>query len=56
MRIIISPAKQMQVDTDSFTCKELPVFIDRTEVLMKWIQNVKGENISGRFKESQKEA
>ena len=38
MRIIISPAKQMRVDTDSFACKELPVFMDRTEVLMKWIQ------------------
>lgn len=40
MRIIISPAKQMRVDTDSFACKELPVFMDRTEVLMKWIQSV----------------
>ena len=27
MRIIISPAKQMRVDTDSLACKELPVFI-----------------------------
>ena len=33
MRIIISPAKQMRVDTDSFTCTELPVFKDRAEVL-----------------------
>ena len=40
MRIIISPAKQMQVDTNSFTCKELPAFMDRTEVLMKWIQSL----------------
>ena len=40
MRIIISPAKQMRVDTDSFACKELPVFVDRTEVLMKWIQSL----------------
>ena len=43
MRIIISPAKQMQVDTDSFICKELPVFMDRTEVLMKWIQSLSYE-------------
>ena len=43
MKIIISPAKQMRVDTDSFTCKELPVFIDRTEVLMKWIQSLSYE-------------
>ena len=43
MRIIISPAKQMRVDTDSFACKELPVFVDRTEVLMKWIQSLSYE-------------
>ena len=39
MRIIISPAKQMRVDTDSFACKELPIFVDRTEVLMKLKMN-----------------
>ena len=43
MRIIISPAKQMRVDTDSFACKGLPVFMDRTEVLMKWIQSLSYE-------------
>lgn len=43
MRIIISPAKQMRVDTDSFACKELPVFMDRTEVLMKWIRSLSYE-------------
>ena len=35
MRIIIFPAKQMRVDTDSFAYDELMVFTDRTEVLMK---------------------
>ena len=28
MRIIIFPAKQMRVDTDSFACKELPIFVN----------------------------
>ena len=37
MRIIISPAKQMRVDTDSFACTELPVFLDKTEMLKDWI-------------------
>jgi len=37
MRIIISPAKKMRVDTDSFDFRELPVFLDRTETLMNWI-------------------
>ena len=30
MRIIISPAKQMRIDTDLFTCTELPVFMEKT--------------------------
>ena len=34
MRIIISPAKKMRVDTDSFDCRALPAFHDRTETLM----------------------
>ena len=37
MRIIISPAKQMRVDTDSFACTELPVFLNKTETLKDWI-------------------
>ena len=43
MKIIISPAKQMRVDTDFFACEELPVFMDRTEVLMKWLQSLSYE-------------
>ena len=43
MRIIISPAKQMRVDTDSFTCTELPVFTDRAEVLKDWIRSLSYE-------------
>lgn len=40
MRIIISPAKQMRVDTDTFTCTELPVFMEKTEVLKEWIRGL----------------
>ena len=43
MRIIISPAKQMREDTDSFTCSELPVFMEKTQVLMLWIQGLSYE-------------
>ena len=43
MRIIISPAKQMRVDTDSFTCTELPVFTDRAELLKDWIRSLSYE-------------
>ena len=40
MRVIISPAKKMRVDTDSFACGELPVFLQRTETLMEWIRGL----------------
>ena len=40
MRIIISPAKQMWVDTDSFACTELPAFMEKTEVLKEWISGL----------------
>lgn len=33
MRIIISPAKKMNVDTDSFACRGLPALLNKTEQL-----------------------
>ena len=43
MRIIISPAKQMKVDTDTFICEELPVFTDKAEVLKDIIREMSYE-------------
>ena len=40
MRIIISPAKKMRVDTDSFACSDLPVFLEKTEILKDWIREL----------------
>ena len=40
MRIIISPAKQMRTDRDSFLCTELPVFMEKTEILKEWIRGL----------------
>ncbi len=40
MRIIISPAKQMRVDTDTFACTEVPVFMEKTEILKDWIRSL----------------
>ena len=40
MRIIISPAKQMRVNTDSFICTELPVFMEKTKLLKNWISSL----------------
>ena len=40
MRVIISPAKKMRVDTDTFPCRDLPVFLQKTGSLMEWIQGL----------------
>lgn len=47
MRIIISPAKKMNIDTDTFQYEGLPACLSETEYLMKWIQGLS-------FKEMQK--
>ena len=40
MRIIISPAKKMVVDTDSFAVDGLPVFLERTQQLKTALQGM----------------
>ena len=43
MRIIISPAKKMRVDTETFACTELPVFLNKTMILKDWIRDLSYE-------------
>lgn len=43
MKIIISPAKQMRVDTDTFVCTETPVFPEKTEILMEFVRGLSYE-------------
>lgn len=40
MRVIISPAKKMNVDTDTAPWRDLPVFLDRTKILMEYMQTL----------------
>jgi cytoplasmic iron level regulating protein YaaA (DUF328/UPF0246 family) len=40
MRIIISPAKKMKVDTDSLAWRDLPVFLSKTEELAGILRNM----------------
>lgn len=40
MKIIISPAKQMKVDTDTLESATIPEFISRAEVLKEWIRGL----------------
>lgn len=39
MRIILSPAKKMNVDNDSMEHTALPVFLDRTREILAWLQS-----------------
>lgn len=39
MKVIISPAKKMNVDTE-FNIRNMPCFLDKTEFLMKYIQKL----------------
>lgn len=40
MRIIISPAKKMRVDTDTFSDMTLPAQIEKTGILKDWIRGL----------------
>lgn len=50
MRIIISPAKKMKVDTDSLPCQELPVFLHRTEKLCRTLQSMSNAELQKLWK------
>ena len=50
MRIIISPAKKMRVDTDTLSWKDLPCFIDKAEVLYRKLQSMSREELKKLWK------
>lgn len=39
MRIILSPAKKMNVDTDSLEIQGMPVFIEQTQEILDWLRS-----------------
>lgn len=43
MKIIISPAKKMNEDTDTLPWKELPVFLETTGQIMDWMKSLNYE-------------
>ena len=45
MKILISPAKKMRIDTDDFAPKDLPVFLDRAEKLRSYLQGLSFEEL-----------
>ena len=50
MRIIISPAKKMVVDTDSFAVDGLPVFLEQTERLKAALQGMSPAELQALWK------
>lgn len=50
MRIIISPAKKMNVDTDSFPYRDLPVLLTNTEELCRKLQSMSYEELKKLWK------
>ena len=50
MRIIISPAKKMNVDTDSFPYRDLPEFLPNTEVICRKLQSMSYEELKRLWK------
>lgn len=45
MRIIISPAKKMVVDRDTFAPEHLPMFLERTQRLLTALQSMSAEEL-----------
>jgi len=54
MRIIISPAKTMNVDTDSLDYNQLPKFIKDTEVLLNYLKKLNYDELKSIWKCSDK--
>ena len=50
MRIIISPAKKMNVDTDSLPCRGLPAFLPRTELLYERLREMSYQELKSLWK------
>src|SRR6056297_849849 len=54
MRIIISPAKTMNIDTDSLDYNQLPVFIKDTEVILEYLKKLNYDKLKSIWKCSHK--
>ena len=50
MKIIISPAKKMKVDTDSMNWQDLPVFLEKTEQLAEILRKMSRDELKKLWK------
>lgn len=54
MKIIISPAKKMQIDTDSFIPLSQPLFLEQTQQLLEYLRSLSFEELKDLWKCSDK--
>lgn len=50
MKIILSPAKKMNVDTDTLDCIGRPVLLEQTEEILAWMKGRTGEELQRLWK------
>ena len=50
MRFIISPAKKMNVDTDTMEIGGLPVYLEKAGALLEWLKGRKPEELKELWK------
>ncbi|MBO5488195.1 MAG: peroxide stress protein YaaA, partial [Eubacterium sp.] len=50
MRIILSPAKKMNVDSDKLAPLGMPVFLNDTEEILKWLQTKNYDELKALWK------
>ncbi len=50
MRIIISPAKKMVTDADSLPCRDMPLFLDKTQILLAELKKMSYEQLKKMWK------
>ena len=54
MRIIISPAKKMEVDNDTIVHRQMPVFLEETKILSDYLKSLSYEELKSIWKSSDK--
>ncbi len=50
MRILLSPAKKMNVENDDFTAESMPVFLPKAEILLKRMREMTAEELKKLWK------
>lgn len=50
MKVMISPAKKMNIDTDTLPPIGLPVYLDKTKMIMEWLRELDRDSLKAIWK------